>query len=166
MSADARPPQDRLTHPLARVLGHARQPVLALRAMRKTNRVGLLVAAIAILMLSGVQAGAAELDVRVEPENRALRENIENYIGDLAIGMRASCCATAGWRSVRLEKALQALGYYRSRIRTDVRARARNRPWCCECGPANRCACATSPCAGRASGRVSLSRRPAQPAPG
>ena len=40
--------------------------------------------------------------------------------------MRASCCATAGWRSVRL-KALQALGYYRSRIRTDVRE-GENRP--------------------------------------
>ena len=60
--------------------------------MRKTNRVGLLVAAIAILMLSGVQAGAAELDVRVEPENRALRENIENYIGDYG---RSGCARAA-----------------------------------------------------------------------
>lgn len=115
------PPQDRLTYPLARVLGHARQPVLALRAMRKTNRVGLLVAAIAILMLSGVQAGAAELDVRVEPENRALRENIENYIGDLGDRDARELLRYSRVAQRQAEKALQALGYYRSRIRTDVR---------------------------------------------
>jgi len=89
--------------------------------MRKTNRVGLLVAAIAILMLSGVQAGAAELDVRVEPENRALRENIENYIGDLGDRDAGELLRYSRVAQRQAEKALQALGYYRSRIRTDVR---------------------------------------------
>ncbi|HAW38077.1 MAG TPA: hypothetical protein DCX83_01510, partial [Pseudomonas sp.] len=89
--------------------------------MRKTNRVGLLVAAIAILMLSGVQAGAAELDVRVEPENRALRENIENYIGDLGDRDARELLRYSRVAQRQAEKALQALGYYRSRIRTDVR---------------------------------------------
>ncbi|WP_173425581.1 autotransporter assembly complex protein TamA [Stutzerimonas stutzeri] len=72
-------------------------------------------------MLSGIHASAAELDVRIEPENRALRENIENYIGDLGDRDARELLRYSRVAQSQAEKALQALGYYRSRIRTDVR---------------------------------------------
>jgi len=87
--------------------------------MCKSNRIGSLVAA--LVMLSGIHASAAELDVRIEPENRALRENIENYIGDLGDRDARELLRYSRVAQSQAEKALQALGYYRSRIRTDVR---------------------------------------------
>ncbi|ESQ99265.1 membrane protein [Stutzerimonas chloritidismutans AW-1] len=87
--------------------------------MCKSNRIGPLVAA--LVMLSGIHASAAELDVRIEPENRALRENIENYIGDLGDRDARELLRYSRVAQSQAEKALQALGYYRSRIRTDVR---------------------------------------------
>ncbi len=87
--------------------------------MCKSNRIGPLVAA--ILMLSSIDASAAELDVRIEPQNRALRENIENYIGDLGDRDASELLRYSRVAQSQAEKALQALGYYRSRIRTDVR---------------------------------------------
>ncbi len=93
--------------------------MLASLAMCKSNRIGSLVAA--LVMLSGIHASAAELDVRIEPENRALRENIENYIGDLGDRDARELLRYSRVAQSQAEKALQALGYYRSRIRTDVR---------------------------------------------
>jgi len=87
--------------------------------MCKSNRIGPLVAA--LVMLGGIHASAAELDVRIEPENRALRENIENYIGDLGDRDARELLRYSRVAQSQAEKALQALGYYRSRIRTDVR---------------------------------------------
>jgi len=39
------------------------------------------IACAVLLCLTCASAWAAELDVRLEPDNRTLRQNVENYIG-------------------------------------------------------------------------------------
>jgi translocation and assembly module TamA len=63
---------------------------------------------------------AAELDVNVVPSNGALRENVENYIGDLGDRSEDELLRYSRIAQEQADKALQALGYYHAEIETDV----------------------------------------------
>ncbi|WP_241729880.1 autotransporter assembly complex protein TamA [Pseudomonas sp. SST3] len=63
---------------------------------------------------------SAELDVNVEPSNRALRENVENYIGDLGDRNEQELLRYSRIAQEQAEKALQALGYYNGEIESGV----------------------------------------------
>lgn len=80
-----------------------------------------LVPLLAGLLLGSELLQAAELEVQLEPDNGALRQNVVNYIGDL--GDRSGT-ELERYRSVardQAEMALQALGYYHADIRAEVR---------------------------------------------
>ncbi|WP_258237791.1 autotransporter assembly complex family protein [Pseudomonas sp. Q2-TVG4-2] len=63
---------------------------------------------------------SAELDVNVEPSNRALRENVENYIGDLGDRNEQELLRYSRIAQEQAEKALQALGYYNGEVESEV----------------------------------------------
>ncbi|MGM3387918.1 autotransporter assembly complex protein TamA [Stutzerimonas stutzeri] len=75
-------------------------------------------AGLAVLLVS--PAFAAELDVDVQPSNNALRENVENYIGDLGDRSEQELLRYSRIARDQAEKALQALGHYNSTIETEV----------------------------------------------
>lgn len=79
-----------------------------------------LVSGVCLLLLSAAALAEAQLRVRVEPANSALKSNIEGYIGSL--GDR-DAEALQRYRRVaenQAEKAAQALGYYQAQITTEV----------------------------------------------
>lgn len=87
----------------------------------KSGRAGWCPRLLAGLLLAGVAgAQAAELDVRVEPSSRALRENVENYIGELGERNERELLRYSRIAREQAEKALQALGRYNSRIDSEV----------------------------------------------
>lgn len=92
--------------------------MLASRAMRFFLPGRVLPATIALVASSGVFA--AELDVRVEPTNRALRENIQNYIGELGDRDERELLRYSRIAREQAEKAAQALGYYHSEIDAQI----------------------------------------------
>ncbi|QGZ31597.1 autotransporter assembly complex protein TamA [Stutzerimonas stutzeri] len=63
---------------------------------------------------------SAELDVRVEPSNRALRENVENYIGELGDRNEQELLRYSRIAQEQAVKALQALGYYNGQVESEV----------------------------------------------
>ncbi|XWO47659.1 outer membrane protein assembly factor [Stutzerimonas stutzeri] len=63
---------------------------------------------------------AAELDVNVVPSNGALRENVENYIGDLGDRSEDELLRYSRIAQDQANKALQALGYYHAEIESEV----------------------------------------------
>ncbi len=76
--------------------------------------------ALALILGCGSALADAQLRVRVTPANPALQENIENHIG--ALGERDSE-ALQRYRRVaeaQAQEAAQALGYYRTQIRSEV----------------------------------------------
>ncbi|NKQ10477.1 outer membrane protein assembly factor [Pseudomonas sp. SST3] len=75
-------------------------------------------AGLAVFVSMGVYS--AELDVNVEPSNRALRENVENYIGDLGDRNEQELLRYSRIAQEQAEKALQALGYYNGEIESGV----------------------------------------------
>ncbi|MCW3148086.1 autotransporter assembly complex protein TamA [Stutzerimonas stutzeri] len=79
------------------------------------------VACAVLLCLACAAARAAELDVRVEPDNRELRQNVENYIGALGDRDERELLRYSRIAHRQAEKALQALGYYRGQIDSEVR---------------------------------------------
>jgi len=81
--------------------------------------VGRIVSAGFALFIS-TAVGSAELDVSVEPSNRALRENVENYIGDLGDRNERELLRYSRIAQEQAEKALQALGYYNGEIESEV----------------------------------------------
>lgn len=84
--------------------------------MRRTCSTGLLL----ILLSTSLLAAEARLQVRVQPNNGALQDNIEAYIGTLG---ERDAQALQGMRRVaeqRAQKAAQALGYYRAQISSEV----------------------------------------------
>ena len=79
-----------------------------------------LVSGVCLLLLSAAALAEAQLRVRVEPANSALKSNIEGYIGSLS---DRDTEALQRYRRVaenQAEKAAQALGYYQAQISTEV----------------------------------------------
>ncbi|MEX6504260.1 autotransporter assembly complex protein TamA [Pseudomonas zhanjiangensis] len=75
---------------------------------------------LAIVLCSGSLLAEARLEVRVQPANKALRSNVEGYIG--ALGERDAQSLQRFRRSAEAQalKAAQALGYYQARITSEV----------------------------------------------
>ncbi|HYQ40196.1 MAG TPA: autotransporter assembly complex family protein, partial [Pseudomonas sp.] len=73
-----------------------------------------------LLAMVAADAGAAELQVLLAPKRKALRDNVEAYIGPL--GERDAAALQRFARSAERDaaQALQALGYYHARIRSEV----------------------------------------------
>lgn len=73
-----------------------------------------------IVFSSGLLAAEARLQVRVQPADSALRDNIQAYIGTL--GERDAKALQSFQRAAeqRAEKAAQALGYYQAQISSEV----------------------------------------------
>lgn len=92
--------------------------VLASLAMRMST-IGRLIA-VGLASLVSIGAHSAELDIRIEPSNRALRENVENYIGDLGDRNERELLRYSRIAKEQAEKALQALGYYNGEIESEV----------------------------------------------
>ncbi|WP_420824387.1 autotransporter assembly complex protein TamA [Stutzerimonas kirkiae] len=63
---------------------------------------------------------AAELDVEVKPGNRALRQNIENYVGELGDRDERELLRYSRIALQQAEKAMQALGYYKGQVNSEV----------------------------------------------
>lgn len=92
--------------------------VLASLAMLISHLGRIVPAGLAVFVSMGVYS--AELDVNVEPSNRALRENVENYIGDLGDRNEQELLRYSRIAQEQAEKALQALGYYNGEIESGV----------------------------------------------
>jgi len=92
--------------------------MLAFAAMCISNRRG--VALAGLLLVSATELAAAELDVRIEPGNRTLRENIENHIGDLGDRDERELLRYSRIAREQAQKAFQALGYYNAAIDSEV----------------------------------------------
>lgn len=71
-----------------------------------------------LMCIGSVQA--AELEVRLEPSSRSLRENVENYIGELGDRNERELLRYSRIAQDQAEKALQALGRYNAQIESEV----------------------------------------------
>lgn len=92
--------------------------VIAFRAMPICNFSRVVPAGLILCCASLVSA--AELNVTVVPSNGALRENVQNYIGDLGNRNEDELLRYSRIAQQQAEKALQALGYYHADIQTQV----------------------------------------------
>src|SRR5690606_5628123 len=92
--------------------------MLAFAAMCISNRRG--VALAGLLLVSATELAAAELDVRIEPGNRTLRENIENHIGDLGDRDVRELLRYSRIAREQAQKALPAPVCYRPGIDSEV----------------------------------------------
>ncbi len=87
---------------------------------RNRSRIGPLLALLALCAgQPGVQA--AELVVRLEPDNGRLEKNISNHIGELGDRDEAQLLRYSPLAREQAEQALQALGYYRGQIDIEIR---------------------------------------------
>lgn len=73
-----------------------------------------------LLLCSASLVCAAELAVTVVPANGALRENVQNHIGDLGNRNEEELLRYSRIAQQQAEKALQALGYYHADIQSQV----------------------------------------------
>lgn len=73
-----------------------------------------------LVLCCASSVSAAELDVNVVPSNGALRENVENYVGDLGDRNENELLRYSRIAEEQATKALQALGYYHADIETNV----------------------------------------------
>lgn len=71
-------------------------------------------------LFASVAVCSAELEVIIEPSQRALRENVENYIGSLGDRDEQELLRYSRIAQQQAEKALQALGYYHGQFDTEV----------------------------------------------
>lgn len=76
--------------------------------------------AVSLALLVALPAAAAELEVLLSPKSKALRENVEAHIGELGERDLDSLQRFSRHAEREATKALQALGYYRPRIRSEV----------------------------------------------
>lgn len=76
---------------------------------------------ILICLLFIPSAIMAQLQVIVEPRNVRVKENIEAFIGPLQADSRQDMLRLAGHSVEQATKAAQALGFYQTRIRPDVK---------------------------------------------
>lgn len=81
-----------------------------------------LCAALALLLFSASVVAEARLQVRVQPANAALKENVEGYIGSLGDKDVDDLQRFRRTAETRAATALQALGYYQPQIGSEVAA--------------------------------------------
>ncbi|MHA6493163.1 autotransporter assembly complex protein TamA [Pseudomonas borbori] len=79
-----------------------------------------LCAACALLLFSSSLLADAQLRVRVQPGNNALKENVEGYIGDLGDRDARDLQRFRRIAEAQADKAVRALGYYQAQITSDV----------------------------------------------
>ena len=79
-----------------------------------------LCAALALLLFSASVAAEARLQVRVQPANAALKENVEGYIGSLNDKDLDDLQRFRRSAETQAATALQALGYYQPQIASEV----------------------------------------------
>lgn len=72
------------------------------------------------LLVATSGAAAAELEVLLSPRSKALRENVEAHVGELGDRDLRSLQRFSRHAEREAAKALQALGYYRAKIRSEV----------------------------------------------
>ncbi|WP_288501172.1 POTRA domain-containing protein, partial [uncultured Pseudomonas sp.] len=65
--------------------------------------------------------GQSELVVTVKPANKALKANVEGYIGSLGDRDEQALLRFSRGAEEQARKAAQALGYYQAQISTDVK---------------------------------------------
>ena len=87
--------------------------VMPIRILRRTAPAG-------VFLCFASALDAAELDVKVTPSNSALRENVENYIGELDDRSEEELLRYSRIAQEQANKAMQALGYYHAVIETRV----------------------------------------------
>lgn len=73
-----------------------------------------------LLATTGMAFAEAKLEVSVEPASKALKENIEAYIGDLEDRDAEALRRYERAVKAQVEQASQALGYYHAEISTEV----------------------------------------------
>lgn len=73
-----------------------------------------------LLFLLAAPTFADQLRVRVTPNNAALKENVEGYIGELEDLDRAALLQRSRTAAAQARQAAEALGYYQTRITTEV----------------------------------------------
>jgi translocation and assembly module TamA len=85
----------------------------------RLTRVARRALAVVLLLCSSALSAQSALEVRIEPDNPALKRNIEGHVGDLSGDERSLRRAR---RSVeqQAEQALQALGYYQASLHSRV----------------------------------------------
>lgn len=81
-----------------------------------------LCAALALLLFSASVVAEARLQVRVQPANAALKENVEGYIGSLGDKDVDDLQRFRRTAEAQAATALQALGYYQPQIGSEVAA--------------------------------------------
>lgn len=77
-------------------------------------------AGLALLLLSAPALAEARLVVRVQPADKALKANVEGYIGSLGERDAESLQRFRRVAEAQAEKAAQALGYYQAQIASEV----------------------------------------------
>lgn len=75
-----------------------------------------------LLAASSMAWAQSELLVRVKPANKALKSNIEGYIGSLGERDEEALLRFSRGAEEQTRKAAQALGYYQARVETEVKA--------------------------------------------
>ena len=74
-----------------------------------------------LLAASSMAWAQSELLVRVKPANKALKSNIEGYIGSLGDRDEEALLRFSRGAEEQARKAAQALGYYQARVETEVK---------------------------------------------
>lgn len=74
-----------------------------------------------LLAASSMAWAQSELLVRVKPTNKALKSNIEGYIGSLGDRDEEALLRFSRGAEEQTRKAAQALGYYQARVETEVK---------------------------------------------
>mgnify|MGYP003132569266 FL=1 len=87
--------------PVRSVLASLAMPICLLRRVVPTG----------LMLCCASAVYAAELDVKLTPSNDALRENVENYIGELGDRNEEELLRYSRIAQEQANKALQALGY-------------------------------------------------------
>lgn len=90
--------------------------------MRGMTYSGRLTWGLIILAASSTVWAQSELLVRVKPANKALKANVEGYIGSLGDRDEDALLRFSRGAEEQARKAAQALGYYQAQIDTEVKA--------------------------------------------
>ncbi|WP_218149417.1 autotransporter assembly complex protein TamA [Marinospirillum celere] len=85
-----------------------------------TNKAWLLGWGLLLLVLVVPRVGASNLELILEPENSAVRTNVEAYLGEVANRNTREMRRYARFARGEIEKALEALGYYNYQMELTV----------------------------------------------
>ena len=89
--------------------------------MRRMTYSGRLTWGLVIWVASFAAWGQSELLVKVKPANKALKANVEGYIGTLGDRDEEALLRFSRGAQEQARKAAQALGYYQAQIDTEVK---------------------------------------------